>query len=121
MQYGRKMEEEARQKFQNLTGTTVSLSGLVIRTDQPWIASSPDGVYLEGDEIVLLEIKCPISCENDLIQVDYIKGDSLVKTHQIYTQIQIQMYCCNTDSCVLFVYSALDYKLVKVKKDIDYL
>ena len=116
------MEETARKKFEELSGVSVQCSGLIVRPDQPWLACSPDGVFSnKKGKIVLLEIKCPSSCESDIINVDYIRHGALMKSHQIYTQVQLQLYCSKTDLCVLFVYSSQDYQMIPVQKDIDFL
>jgi hypothetical protein len=80
----------------------------VIKKNQPWISASPDG-WFEDDEgkISLVEIKCPFqSKDQETINVNYVTTDGeLKKSHLYYTQVQIQMYCCNSDNCVFFLYS----------------
>lgn len=58
MQYGIDHEQEAREKYEELTGKLVIPTGLHVHPEQSWLASSPDGlVYPDG----LLEIKCLMS------------------------------------------------------------
>lgn len=58
MQYGRSMEDRARAAFENIQSCKVSKSGLIVRSDQSWIACSPDGIYRNpAGHLVLLEIK----------------------------------------------------------------
>jgi hypothetical protein len=37
----------------------VRTCGLILNDDDPWIAASPDGIVVDGDEEGGLEIKCP--------------------------------------------------------------
>jgi len=91
-------------------------SGLVINSQWPFIAASPDGIInctCHGQGV--LEIKCPYSHryesveeaasndENFCLKEDQgiIKLDS---THAYYHQIQIQLFVCNV-TIVIFVFA----------------
>ena len=78
---------------------------------QGWL--SPDGllVFRNGEQ-AQLQIKCPISCSDSKISVPYLEISNLKKGHPYYTQIQIQLYCCEVKIAVLFIYSENDYKNV---------
>ena len=117
--YGRSEESNARAKFLSLfPGVEFIESGLVICQELPFIGATPDGIIINEDGIrMVLEIKSPISCENQEIKVPYLKNGELLKNHQFYLQCQIQMLLCKCDQCIFFVYSAQDYKIVKVEKD----
>jgi hypothetical protein len=70
----------------------------------------------------ILEIKCPISCKDSEINVDYIDSDGKLKTnHAYYTQIQILLYVTCAKTCHFFVFSSCDYKLIIVHYDANYL
>lgn len=119
MRYGSQMEENAREKFQIVTQKTVQRSGLIVKTGQSWLCGSPDGLL--SNENSCLEIKCPFSCENTDLNVEYIKENKLKKNHPYYTQVQLQMYISNSKECYLFLYSSKDFLVITVERDDDYL
>lgn len=121
LQYGREKEEEARSKYIEVTGFPAITTGLVICQEQPWLACSPDGIIFTDFEPILLEIKCPKTCENGKIVTDYLSDGKLKRSHQYYTQIQLQMYICNIKKCDFFVYSSADYFLERVDLDMPFL
>jgi putative phage-type endonuclease len=109
LRYGVEMEPEARTSFENLINKKVTALGLAVKCGQQWLAASPDGCYLSDDaELTLLEIKCPSSCKDDIIDVKYIKDGKLQTNHPYYCQVQLQMYCCNAKSTSFYVYSSID-------------
>ncbi len=120
--YGREMEPKAKQFLKSLLDVEIFNTGLVVKNGQPWLCASPDGLVLnKTGELVALEIKCPSSCIGKDINVPYITNDELKQNHPYYTQIQIQLYCCDLDKCLLFIYSSNDYKIVEVTKNNDFL
>ena len=125
MQYGIDMEEEARQKYMQVTGNQVFPCGLLVKPGQCWISASPDGLFFDKDnQLGVLEIKCPSSCKDKKIWAPkYLtyKPCSLLKSHPYYTQVQIQMYVTGAKFAHFFVYSSKDYKLVTVPLDEVYL
>jgi len=56
MDYGTRLEAEARDKYCERTGETVFEIGLVPHPELPWLGGSPDGITDSGK---LIEIKCP--------------------------------------------------------------
>lgn len=110
--YGRAMEPKARLKYEEITNTKVIEVGLVIRPEVSWLGASPDGIVKHGEELITLEIKCPSSCCGKPIEVSYIENDTLKENHPYFAQIQLQMFCTNTSVTHLFVYSEVDYKLI---------
>ena len=125
LQYGRVTEAEAKKKYEEISGTEVMPSGLVVKADQPWLCCSPDGFVKEEEgNFLLLEIKCPVSCQDKPINVPYLKDGLLERKglgHQYFAQIQVQLYVCDLKYCHLFVYSSADHVLVKIKRDENYL
>ncbi len=120
--YGRQTEPKAKQCFKSVSNVDLFDCGLIIKKSQPWLCASPDGVFLDNSgNICLLEVKCPSSCMGKDIIVPYLKDNELKKNHPYYTQIQIQLFCCDVEKCILFVYSSTDHKIVEVTKDVDYL
>lgn len=122
--YGREMEPKAKEKAASVLDAEVNDLGLISKQGQPWLSASPDGliVYKNGEQ-ALLEIKCPSSCFRSLISVPYLENSNsnLKKNHPYYTQIQIQLYCCELNKAVLFIYSECDYRIVEVLKDTEFL
>ena len=123
MSYGLKTESVARKSYQSLTNNKVFEVGLIVKANQQWLSCSPDGLFLDScGNLAVLEIKCPSSCKDGKIKVDYIdKNEKLVPTHSYYSQIQIQMYITGAKNCHFFVYSHSDHKLIIVKYDESFL
>lgn len=103
--------------------------GLIVNLRQPWLCASPDGLLKDGDETVLLEIKCPFSrkdsvlidVDNEISFVTYIFYEGgklkLKRRHQYYTQVQVAMYVTNTSRCFFFVYSSVQSIVIVVQRD----
>jgi hypothetical protein len=116
------MEATAREAYESLTGVTVTQVGLVLKPFQAWLGGSPDGLVLDQNgNIIVLEIKCPKSCEDKPIDMGYLVNGDLKKSHQYYTQVQLLMYVCDAQLAHFFVFSSVDYKLVMVPRDSDFL
>jgi hypothetical protein len=86
--------------------------------DQPCLAASPDD--LAGDEVTL-EIKCPYSARDKLIDhttVLYLSADgTLCANHNYVYQVQGQMFCTNRSVCHLAVFTLSDFKFIHVPRD----
>lgn len=132
MEYGLKMESEARNCFILQTGLKIYTIGLVIKILQPYLAASPDRISVADKSI--LEIKCPYTCEKLLIvdlekkicYVHYLfindKDEVELKTsHQYYTQIQVAMYVTGLEKCHFFVYSECDFVHLIISKNTIFL
>lgn len=118
LRYGREMEKAAIIKYEEVTRNRVYAAGLIIKIGQPWLGATPDGIAEdEHGHLYVLEIKCPSSCKNDDINLPYVKNGRLQRSHCYFTQLQIQLYCCNLKWGHLFVFSEADFKLVKIKRD----
>ena len=122
LRYGHEMEPVAMAAFSKSTGFVVSELGLVARVSQGWLAASPDGIFKDSSgTLCLLEIKCPFSCKDSQIKMDYIVNGTLKQTRPYYCQIQIQLYCCDLKVCHFFVYSSEDQVQIIVHRNDDYL
>ena len=124
LEYGRANEDKARQKYIEVTGNEVHPCGLVVHPVQSWLGASPDGIAVTPNygHVRALEIKCPYSCASKPeIEIDYLQEGQLKKSSSVYTQIQVQLYCCNLQFADLMVYSKHDYKLIEVRRDEDFL
>ena len=128
--YGHEMEPLALKKYNEVTKNEVIKAGLVVKLDKCFIAASPDGLVMdENGDITVVEVKCPITCKDSRIVVDYLEalnpGDAhlnyrLSKKHPYYCQVQLLMYCCNAKKCHFFVYSSANHVLVTVDFDEKY-
>ncbi|CAG9762710.1 unnamed protein product [Ceutorhynchus assimilis] len=135
MIYGTKTESTAIRQYETdwlEPGSHIVKVGLIINLLQPWLACSPDGVVILGNNIMnkrLLEVKCPYTCqdkpiydeEEKIFNVNYLtideNGAQLKRSNQIYTQVQIQMYLTNISNCDLYIYSNKGSALVKVPRN----
>ena len=127
--YGRDMEPKARAAYEEIYNAKVHEAGLVVCPEQPWLACSPDGFIIDEveDTLTLLEIKCPISCRNQKIKVDYleyqlcpVEGTMIPKlktSSEYFLQVQLQLYLCKAKKCHFFVFSTADQ--IKIDIDID--
>jgi phage FluMu protein Com len=128
IEYGKKMEAVALEKYKQVTGNSVEPSGLFVAAGKHWLCASPDGIITTPDgETLLLEIKCPYRCK-DLSFIDvpeYLEGEgwrsSMRKSHAYYTQVQLQLYSNQFEKAHFFVWSPNDYKLVEVLRDDKFL
>ena len=128
--YGHDMEPLGVKKYEEITKNKVQKSGIVVKLDKCFIAASPDGLILdENGDIIVLEVKCPISCKDSRIIVEYLEAVNpgepnlqyrLSKKHPYFCQVQLLMYCCGAKKCHFFVYSSAHYVLVDVNYDEKY-
>lgn len=128
-EYGKMTERIARDVYAKRSHHTIKPCGLLIHPVQNWLCASPDGLMFTSQGIRLLEIKCPSSCkdkmiveQNGRINVTYIVRAEdgslqLRKSHQYYTQCQVQIYCAGAYECHLFVYSTFDNHVIRVERD----
>ena len=99
--------------------------GLVVKTSKPYLAASPDGLFLTEDgQICILEIKCPYTKrdESSVKDCDFLTEEGyLKKTHPYYTQIQMQIYVCNANLAHFFVYAPKAHHLVQIQRDDEFI
>ncbi|CAB3223521.1 unnamed protein product [Arctia plantaginis] len=103
--------------------------GLFVDEKIPYLGASPDGLLGE-DKIV--EVKCPYSCANMAIddgvkkkKINFWKrnqtGDFTINTnHDWYYQIQGQLHITQKNECIFMVWTNVDMKVEKIKKDDDF-
>jgi putative phage-type endonuclease len=84
--FGKKHEDSALRFYRLLTGAKVLEFGLLAHYRNKWLANSPDGITTNG---IMLEIKVPKSRKLEMGKMPF----------GYYCQVQIQMECCNLDSC----------------------
>lgn len=69
--FGNKFEKIALETYKQLYKYDVQECGLVIHNFNTWLCASPDGIVMsKGKPFKILEIKCPISCQNQPIVSD---------------------------------------------------
>lgn len=129
--HGIKNEDKARDQFSKITKKNVLEIGLVISTQNPWLACSPDGVILKnGEPIELLEIKCPFKGKTETAQNAArgefkaclnIDGDSMTlrKKHKYYGQVQLGMFILDVDKASFCIYAPFDDSLVIIDVFMD--
>ncbi|XP_064475596.1 uncharacterized protein LOC135389484 [Ornithodoros turicata] len=110
---GRYIEEHGN-KHRNLH---IVEHGFCVLPGCPFIGASPDGVT-ECDccEREVLEVKCPLSIKKFIDQ--HLREQTLKKTSQCYTQMQLQMGATHTNSGVLLIYHP-DERPVEVSVEFD--
>eukprot|EP00117_Sycon_ciliatum_P037992 scpid40803/ scgid28309/ Inhibitor of growth protein 1 len=108
-------------------------SGLVVRSDYPYLGASPDGVVscaCCGNGVV--EVKCPYSCcdssfDDATEKSGFCLGRNadgsffLKKDHAYYYQVQAQMFLCQAAYCDFIVYSHTDLVISRILPDTDFI
>ncbi|KAH3822281.1 uncharacterized protein LOC127881093 [Dreissena polymorpha] len=132
VKWGNTNEEKARHEYaQQQKGNhqylNVMTAGLLVHQQKPFIAVSVDGVVkCACCPNRLLEIKCPYKHREKKIQdikdKDFCLNEEgeLKRSHRYYTQIQLQMYVHDVQSCDLFVYTSVDSVVATVSRDDDF-
>ena len=120
LKYGIETEEEARNFYEKGTGNNVEQVGLIVKTSKPFLAASPDGLFLKDGELCILEIKCPFTKKdaNNVKDCDFLTEQGyLKKSHPYFCQVQMQMFVCNATLCHFFVYAPKAHHLVQIQYD----
>jgi len=91
MNHGVVHEDEARQKYMDMTGEIVHEFGLLIHQEYPWLGASPDGVTESGK---LVEIKCPVK---RAVEPGHVPDHYM-------PQLQVCMEVCDLESCIFIQY-----------------
>ena len=107
------------EKQKTSPGIATSQSGLVISTENPWLAASPDGLVTDPTENPpqgIVEFKNPYSVRNNTIyeatsskkgfclKVDEETGELSLKTnHEYFYQVQCTMYCTQRQWCDIVI------------------
>ncbi|KAH6934916.1 hypothetical protein HPB50_001837 [Hyalomma asiaticum] len=126
VQYGIRMEPTAQASFEREHNTSVSLHGLVVCPEEPWLACSPDGIFRTQDgQTALLEIKCLYSRRNGRLKeappLPYLEKDEQLKKHSYYAQVQVSLYVLQLRECWFYVYTPKDTMTLRIARDEDYL
>lgn len=126
VRHGRRYEEHALKAFSEKYNVAIERSGIVISTERPYIAGSPDGLC----DDFFVEVKCPYSARHAPINpetVPYIVLHEqtglyvLDPSHDYYYQIQGLMYVTGKLKCCLVVYTLCDRYDVMIPRDDDFI
>lgn len=94
-EWGTKYEPIAQLFYEKLHKTDLLEFGLVVDTEFPWLAASPDGITTAG---IMLEIKCPLNRPiTHIVPLSY------------WIQQQIQMQVCKFEYCDFLDCSFLEF------------
>ena len=107
MRRGMDMEEEAREKYIEMTGIHVE-EGIIIHEEYEWMMASLDGITL--DESHAVEIKCPGVTDHDAAR----KG---IVPDKYFWQLQHQMEVCSLASIHYFSYKDGEGIILNVERD----
>lgn len=123
--HGVQNEGEAKRKYEEDYGTSVTEIGLVIREEIPWLGYSPDGIVND----VLIEVKCPVAgkkmtAAEVVLQMKCFKTDEnnvleFKTNHKFYAQIQLGMFLLNLKKCHFIVYATFDKSSMDFEIDYD--
>ncbi len=122
VKYGIANEETARKEFEQFIEAKVFQCGLVVSLQYPFIAVSPDGLFVDSDgNLCLLEIKCPFSMrDSDVIDVPYVKDDQLKQKHCYYSQVQLTMFVCGVKVTHFYMFAPKISRHIIVYLDEDF-
>ena len=108
----------------------ISKSGLVIKQDYPFLAASPDGLYIcNCHSKALLEVKCPYTLKDTQSVEEAIESGTfyldkdcfLKKSHRYYTQVQHQLYVCDYEKCHFIVWTPQWMQITLIDRDDDFI
>nr|XP_015929356.2 uncharacterized protein LOC107456093 [Parasteatoda tepidariorum] len=131
VQWGIQNEKTAVSAFENATKLSVESSGFWLHPSG-LLGASPDGLIKVSDGCLkLLEVKCPYTYRNDVLQ-EKLKGVrnyilciengvyKINKSHDYYHQMQGQMAILNASSTYLVLWTLKSTIIFEVYKDDDW-
>ncbi len=100
MRFGTEQEENARTMYIQITGREVKEVGLCKHPNISCLASSPDGITHDGEDLGCLEIKCPTLSTYSKYVAEIHDNETLKKVNpDYYYQCQNHMACTNAVFC----------------------
>lgn len=139
IQWGLDNECRAMCKFKELYPELIieEHHGLFVSSKHMFLGASPDGLALDGQEKLLIEIKCPYTVKNttsidsalDCGMLKYItKMDedtyslnlSNAQGHNYHHQIQMSLYILGLNICKLVIYTPQWIQVINIPKDSDW-
>ncbi len=135
--YGSLMEATVKNQYISYKerggcNVTVSGGGLIISSNNNWLAASPDGIVHDPSNSDqpsgILEIKCPFAARNKSIaeacststfclELDSDNHLRLKRKHDYYYQVQCQMYCADKVWCDFVVHTTGDLHVERIYRD----
>lgn len=121
MRFGTEQEENARALYTDISDCAVKEVGLCKHPTIPYLASSPDGIVIEGKTMGCLEIKCPAPATFSLYVTEIHDNASLLRVNpEYYYQCQSHMACtCGTfcDFVVFCPFEQIPIHIVRIERD----
>lgn len=111
MKRGLEKEEEARQRFEKMTGLLM-MPEVVFHKEYKWMMASLDGIDTNREYIV--EIKCPGKIDHEAALNGSVPDKYL-------PQLQHQLLCSDLKMAFYFSYDGANGVIVEVKRDDDYI
>jgi len=111
MARGKALEDEARKKFEDMTGLAMMGNRCYVHKERPWQMCSLDGIDMEEKSIV--EIKCPNRNDHDTAKSGHIPT-------KYYGQLQHQMAVMGLDHAYYFSYDGYDGAVVEVERNAEF-
>ena len=114
------------------TSLCVTKTGLVISTEIPYLAASPDTlVQCDCCDLGVMEVKCPFAFREATVDTFLADPSSCVMVgedaqpqlkpgHAYYCQAQLQMFACNAGYCDFTVYGERFILIVCVIRDTNF-
>ncbi len=137
-QYGSYKEESTRQQYETYMrqnghpNLKVEKCGLFVSLENPWLASSPDGVVYDPDDSIqplgIIEIKNPYSLRQ-LTLAESIKNSSFClelnkndgtsdsRKNMTYYQVQCQLHCTNRAWCDFVLRTEINMHVERIQRD----
>lgn len=136
LKYGRDMEPIAANRLYKILkvkhrGAKMEEPGLYLDPSKPFVGASPDRIFsCKCHSKMCVEIKCPFSIshkspKDDDIELAFLhkkeNGEvGLKKSHNYYTQCQLQLGVTGLTKCVFFVYTAHGHILEEIDFDQEF-
>ncbi|XP_050053438.1 uncharacterized protein LOC126549075 [Aphis gossypii] len=132
--HGIEMESYGRKKFEDVSRLSVETCGLIVDSEIPFLAASPDGMV--GNDAIL-EIKCPYIAKdtNDVIEAVNNKllqyytllhtnnGQQIVqlkRDHSYYYQVMGQLHITRRQLCYFVMYATKWIHIEKIIYDAEF-
>lgn len=123
MRFGTEQEEHARNTYIQITGREVKEVGLCKHPKIPFLASSPDRITSDKNEVGCVEIKCPTLSTYSKYVAEIHDNESLKKVNPDYFyQCQNHMACTNTSFCDFIAFCPFvenPIHIVRITRDND--
>ena len=115
--HGQNSESSAVEAYERrFPDRVVSVCGMFVDPDDPWLAATPDMLVLDAGHLGCLEVKCPLAFVDITIEeaaatkakfcLKLVDGFlALKENHEYYYQVQIQMHVTHREFADFVVWS----------------